>query len=80
MKLREFKYSGKDRRVLVMKENNNQHKNFTMGIDLSHLTEDEAKQLKAIHDKYMEDIQPFMKAWRNFTTEKLESEPQEVEF
>lgn len=67
MKLVEFVYSDKPRKVYVMRE----PAGFIEGIDFSGLTEAEAAQLKAILDKYSEDLQPFMKQYRRFSVQKI---------
>ena len=68
MKLKEFTYSSKKRKVLVLDED----ESYIKGIDTSYLSDDEKRDLKKVCDAYNDKLTEFSKkAFRNF--KKLEA-------
>ena len=67
MKIKEFRYKKKtgeegDYNLLIL----NESLEYLSGIDMNKLSDEEKVKLKAVIEKYEEELKPFMKAFRKF--------------
>jgi len=77
MKYMKFVYKDSPRKVYVTQ----QHIDFVEGIDVSHLSPEEAKEFESYVEDFYQKIQPFIKkAFRRFLREKMAGIPVEAPF
>jgi len=69
IKYHEFTYNEQPRKVYAMVGKNG----YLEGIDLSHLSEEEQKAFEKVVEEFHKKLEPFMKAYRRFSFEKISS-------